>query len=428
MTSGQFHRVSISQIWLDREKRQRKTLTDIPGLAQSIATLGLINPIVIKRDFELVAGERRLAAHKHLGLIDIQCQYVDEIDPLYLHQLELEENIKRVQLDWRDECLAVEEYDRLRRAQDPGWNQDKTGEALGITQANVSDRIRVAEAIKAGDKQIIEAPKYSVAKGIVERKAARAADGAIAAIRKTFGGSNGENKTPVEKTTILNTSFVEWAESYDGPRFNFIHCDFPYGIGADGFNQGGAAAHGGYEDSAETYWNLCRSLARNLNRIATDSAHIMFWFSMEYYHETLQFFADETDFKINKFPLIWTKSDNSGILPDATRGPRRIYETAFFGSRGDRPIVRACSNSHAAPSVRGRHMSEKNEAMLRYFFGMFVDENTAILDPTCGSGSALRAADSMGAAYVQGLELNPEFATLAEAEFRKARALRKAAS
>ena len=72
-------------------------------------------------------------------------------------------------------------------------------------------------------------------------------------------------------------------------------------------------------------------------------------------------------------------------------------------------------------------MSEKNEAMLRYFFGMFCDEHTAILDPTCGSGSALRAADSLGASLIQGLEVNAEYAALAEDAFRKARKLRKAA-
>jgi tRNA G10 N-methylase Trm11 len=42
---------------------------------------------------------------------------------------------------------------------------------------------------------------------------------------------------------------------------------------------------------------------------------------------------------------------------------------------------------------------------------MVVDENTRLLDPTCGSGSALRAADRMGAASVLGLEVNPEFAS-----------------
>jgi DNA modification methylase len=70
-------------------------------------------------------------------------------------------------------------------------------------------------------------------------------------------------------------------------------------------------------------------------------------------------------------------------------------------------------------------MSEKPEPMLRHFFGMLVDENTILLDPTCGSGSALRAADSLGARAVLGLERNPEFAGLARDALTRMRALKK---
>jgi type I restriction-modification system DNA methylase subunit len=42
-----------------------------------------------------------------------------------------------------------------------------------------------------------------------------------------------------------------------------------------------------------------------------------------------------------------------------------------------------------------------------------VSEHTTMLDPTCGSGSALRAAQSLMARRVLGLEVNPEFAALA---------------
>lgn len=48
---------------------------------------------------------------------------------------------------------------------------------------------------------------------------------------------------------------------------------------------------------------------------------------------------------------------------------------------------------------------------------MVIDENTRLLDPTCGSGSALRAARSLGANSLVGLELNPEFAANATRAF-----------
>lgn len=49
------------------EGRHRANLGDIKSLADSIAALGLIHPIVITPDHRLVAGERRLAAVESLG-------------------------------------------------------------------------------------------------------------------------------------------------------------------------------------------------------------------------------------------------------------------------------------------------------------------------------------------------------------------------
>jgi tRNA G10 N-methylase Trm11 len=72
-------------------------------------------------------------------------------------------------------------------------------------------------------------------------------------------------------------------------------------------------------------------------------------------------------------------------------------------------------------------MSEKSEAVLRYFFGMTVDQYTTMLDPTCGSGSALRAADSLGAKRVLGLEIDEEFVDRARLKLRQARNLRELA-
>jgi hypothetical protein len=50
--------------------------------------------------------------------------------------------------------------------------------------------------------------------------------------------------------SIITADFLQWAPAYDGPRFNLIHCDFPYGIGADEMQQGGSThVHGSYDDS-----------------------------------------------------------------------------------------------------------------------------------------------------------------------------------
>ena len=148
----------------------------------------------------------------------------------------------------------------------------------------------------------------------------------------------------------------------------------------------------------------------------------MFWFSMHYYQWTLDYINQNSGFELDPFPLIWVKSDK-GVLPEP-HGARRMYETCFYGSRGDRKIVRPVWNYFQGPTDRKDHMSTKPEDMLRHFFRMFVDEFTYMLDPTCGSGTALRAAEGLGAKFVQGVEINEEYAKRADLRLWKARRTR----
>lgn len=404
--------IPISQITIERETRQRRELTGLDELAESIRrnapampeTGGLIHPIVVTQELVLVAGERRLTACRDILQYDsIPVNFVDELDNTTLLLLELEENTRRIDLPWQDKARAIAKYNDLRKEIDPAWTQQATAAALGLGQSTVAQNIAVSENLS--NPRVAQAPKFSVARGIVQRNADRKDNQTIENIRDSVSAPR--------QQFIFNADFNEWSRTYEGPKFNLLHCDFPYGIGADRFAQGSAGSHGGYDDSSETYWRLLGSLAQNLDRIAAPSCHIVFWFSLNYYQETLEFFAKNTDFKIDKFPLIWFKSDGSGILPDPNRGPRRVYETALFGARGDRKIVGAVANAYACPIVSGRHMSEKPEPMLRHFFRMLVDAESLVLDPTAGSGSAIRAAKSLKAKHVVGLELNPEFAKLA---------------
>lgn len=413
MTSGTFRPVLISSIIIDRPNRQRRVLPDITDLKDSIRRLGLIHPIVIDSENRLVAGECRLTACTELGWTHINTQSVEDLSPAALAEIELEENIKRNDLPWEDQCRAVKQYHELRSANETEWSSEKTAEALGITRRHTDRLLAVSRALAEGNKLVAAAPRLSTAIGIVQRAESRKADAELESIGATSGPKD-EPESPIECA-----DFLQWTTTYDGPKFNFIHCDFPYGINADKFRQGAAATHGGYTDSEDHYWNLCAALAANLDRIAQPSCHFMFWYSMHYHQQTIDFFTKHTDIEFDPFPLIWMKSDNVGILPDPQRGPRRIYETCLFGSRGDRKIVRPAANAVSHPSERTSHMSIKPQTMLSSFFRMFVDESTAFLDPTCGSGSSVRAAMAGGARLVRGLEVNPEFAKQAKIDFAK---------
>jgi hypothetical protein len=79
-------------------ERRREDMGDIDGLARSIRRYGLLHPIVIDRDRNLVAGERRLRAVQHLGWDEVEVRDLGELTEPELREIELEENLRRKDL------------------------------------------------------------------------------------------------------------------------------------------------------------------------------------------------------------------------------------------------------------------------------------------------------------------------------------------
>src|ERR1700722_239691 len=480
-------RVPLSSITVRRDARQRRavrsangTFLDSDGLLDSIKSRGVLNAVIVEEregTIYLVAGERRLEACKELGLPDIPVRFTIDLSPVELSIIELEENLKRLDLPWRDECIAVAQlhrsYCELAESRGERWGLEKTKAALsGYSQ--LSEACRISRDINS--PKIIGATNIKSAYNILTRIDERLADDAVNDIidagAEIFGDittgdrsnveqsgaantqsnptynrtSTGEHKTSSEEhnerirnpipsapkpESIICTDFASWLSTYNGPSFNFIHCDFPYGVGVFAGTQGNTqGGQGTYRDTADTYYGLIETLCGALPRILSHSAHLMFWLTADIptQHRTLELFrklAPQLNF--NPKPLIWHKTDNVGILADSKRGPRHVYETALFASVEDRLIIRAVSDTYGAPTDKTYHPSTKPEPVLRHFFSMFIDEFSRVLDPTCGSGSALRAAESLGAGTVLGLEKDEEHYKAAVSALRSFRTLRKVA-
>jgi ParB/RepB/Spo0J family partition protein len=439
---NKYKRIPLEQITIERGFRQRREL-DVENLLPSIKMRGVVVPIIVEelgRDqYKLVAGERRCLASKKLGLPDVPARLTTDLSEPERQIIELEENLHRENLPWTDYVLSVAKIHTIYCSMEDGWTQQRTADMIGLASghSNISIILRVAEEVKKNNPQVLACTGFRPAYNILARKDERAIADVVSELleerpKLSSGGGSGAVEpqrvaglAPAPDLSILTMDFLIWLEKWDGPRFNLVHCDFPYGLDMQDSEQGRSAAWGEYQDQEKIYWALCGALCANLDKVMTESAHMIFWFSMEFYNETLEFFAKNApSLEFQRFPLIWHKTDNKGILPDPRRGPRRVYETAFLVSRGDRPIIRAVSNAYGAPKGSGDHQSEKPEPMLRHFFQMVVDENTRLLDPTCGSGSSLRAAESLGAKNVLGLEVNEEFASAARSALRKFRTLK----
>lgn len=99
------------------KKRVRRDLGDLTTLKDSMHRYGLMNPITLNSNYELVAGERRLEAAKSLGWERINANILDSnVDNIRQLEMELEENNQRK--EFTDEEL-LEGYKRLEKLKNP---------------------------------------------------------------------------------------------------------------------------------------------------------------------------------------------------------------------------------------------------------------------------------------------------------------------
>jgi ParB family chromosome partitioning protein len=89
-------KIPIERIQVDEEVRVRKDIGNLEPLQESIAAVGLINPLLIDERDNLVAGYRRLCACRNLGWQEVDVRIVEfGGDELGMLDVEIAENFFR---------------------------------------------------------------------------------------------------------------------------------------------------------------------------------------------------------------------------------------------------------------------------------------------------------------------------------------------
>ena len=95
----------------------------ITKLRSSLREFGFINPVIIDRDFNVIAGHGRIEAAKAEGITEVPCVYVDHLTEAQKKAYILEDNRMALDAGWDEELLAVE----LSELQDLGYDLAMTG-------------------------------------------------------------------------------------------------------------------------------------------------------------------------------------------------------------------------------------------------------------------------------------------------------------
>lgn len=77
-------------------------------LRSSLREFGFINPIIIDRDYGIIAGHGRLLAAKEEGITEVPCVFVDYLTEAQKKAYILADNRMAMDAGWDEELLRVE--------------------------------------------------------------------------------------------------------------------------------------------------------------------------------------------------------------------------------------------------------------------------------------------------------------------------------
>lgn len=168
--------------------RREAALEDVQRLSESIAEVGMMNPITVDTDYTLVAGLHRLEAAKLLGWTEVECT-VCGLDRLHAELAEIDENVIRTGLSDLElsELLARRKkiYETLHPAtiarnlpghasnyesssdklagEEKPFSRD-TAEKMGVSPRTVERHVQIGENLTTEAKEILRGTDRKVTK------------------------------------------------------------------------------------------------------------------------------------------------------------------------------------------------------------------------------------------------------------------------
>jgi site-specific DNA-methyltransferase (adenine-specific) len=430
--------------------RQRKDYGDVTGLAESIKRYGLIQPIVLQETSvgsdghsgvgpgpRLVAGGRRLAALRFLGWTGLRHgkEFVwrdeDLSSPegsLRLQAVELEENLKRQDLQWHEVILAkaklFELMQSLHRGVSPapdggrltqGFSLRKLAAMLGENPSVTSRDLDLAGYV-AKHPALAQMPtkadalrKLGVAvtvaamQNLAKTSQVPASNTLVGNTTKTNedalttagGGTFQVPPLPVsdERWMLYSGDFQDNIQNVQDESIDLVLTDLPYLIGLGTSSASHGAGLGGFEDTDIDISLLCSDVAIQSYRVLRDHRFAIYFFGMNYYKELYDTLTT-AGFTVDVYPFIWLRDRTAP--PDGFARFSKSYDPALVASKGTPRFVRPNqANTIAIPSVRGPerlHNAQKPVALMEKFILDTTTPNCVVLDMFAGSGTTGEAA------------------------------------
>lgn len=445
--------VLINQIEIGDRIREEEDVNslDFQLLKQSVADLGLIQPIVVvwrdcndedlrlptgvdtsRNVYKLIAGYRRLRVCKELGFIKIPVHEValEDNEPVVL---ELMENLRRKSMTWQEELKAkatvfdkMKDSNRKYRAKDLAallgqsealtsleltlWRMAKKNQDL-LSVERKTDALRMAcdmremqlNATQLSDIQTEQVQKAS-AVGLDVSALNYISD---ASDKDTSLMSFNEMKKHKRKTVSVECIPILYPDAMTMlkrlPEHSMDLCctDPPFGEDIQRASRVNKYTYAeDYDDTPERYFDMIIPVIHELKRVMQPGAHVYMFLGIEKFQDLSKIFKAE-GFSVWSIPLIWYKlypGDMTGPNAAGDYYPARTYEAILYAfAPGQRRRLRWCGQSNVLsedvvqPSSK-IHPMQKPVSLYKSLMMRSGREGDLVIDPFCGSGASLIAA------------------------------------
>jgi DNA modification methylase len=382
--------------------RVRTDLGKIKDLAASIKQFGQLQPIVINRNYELIAGGRRLEACK-VAQVKALVIFKDTIDQLTMREMELEENIQRKQLTPSEELTAVAELHRLKQdkygettygPKAGGWDIGDTASLLGRDVSGVAKDLLLAKALA-------QFP------GLAECKTKSEMQKAVKALTNVQRRLEGLEKfeevsKSVDQAKLIRGDALEHLDLQPDSSVDVLFTDPPYGIDISTLQMGLGGKTGNelntagfnFDDSEERALMLYATLARESFRFVKATGFAFVFVAPSMFPKVRLFFA-AVGWDVGQRPIIWTKRE-SGQNNQPERWFSSCYEMLLFARKEEsklliqgQPDWIQCDPVSIASKV---HTAEKPVKLIKELISRCAYPGSVVFDPFMGSGSTIEAA------------------------------------
>lgn len=398
--------------------RQRTVFVEeaLDELILSIKRFGQLQPSILSKGMEIIAGERRVKAIARIMEEEIEKNVPPEVrcpgvwyviddnnSRVVQKEIEFEENARRDNLKWFEKAEAVAEIHVMHCRSNKNWRQLDTANSLNLSRALVTTYCLIVTEMRK-DPSLRKLSSLTDAINVYKDKKAQELNAELARRKKEEYAKNvapavipeddgkGKEKIKIPFTPHLHhIDCITFMRNLPSCSIDCIVTDPMWGV-----NINENIEYDAPSDEKDACLVVLEQFIQEASRVMKDGTSMLMFFGNENY----QWIVDTCKkYKLSSYPvpLLWIK--NNGYSPTMDYYPGHGYEPILRIIKG-KPLPlnkrRTLDYFMVNSQIHKTHPFEKPVGLWKQLLETFTHEGSLILDGFGGSCTSAVAAYELG--------------------------------